>query len=150
VGGKRDTLRSAPIRIQGTVCYVGPARYTLSGHGGTNVPVDMGPSAVVRSRDVTVLLVSRPGPGGTPSMYRCVGLEPQDYRLVVVKSPSGFRADFGFFAEAMIVADTPGAASGNLRSFTYSRASRPLWPLDEIHRRDEAPWTTVQDYEAGA
>jgi microcystin degradation protein MlrC len=128
---------------------VGPARYTLSGHGGTNVPVDMGRSAVVRSGDVTVLLVSRPGPGGTPSMYRCVGLEPQDYRLVVVKSPSGFRADFGAFAEEMIVADTPGAASGNLRAFTYARASRPLWPLDEIRRRDEAAWTTACSFESG-
>lgn len=140
VGGKRDRVFSKPFSVEGVVERLGPARYVLSGHGGRNLPIDMGMSAVVRARDVRLLCVEAPGPGSTPMMYRCVGLEPKEHKVVVVKSPAGFRAEFGPFASLILLADCPGCASPRYERMPYRRISRPLWPIDPVADRTEAPW----------
>lgn len=140
VGGKRDHVFSTPLPVNGTVKSIQPARYVLSGHGGQNLAVNMGISAIVDINDVTLLLVENPGPGSTPQMYRCVGLEPRDFKIVVVKSPTGFRAEFETFAADIILADCPGCASPHYAKLPYHAINRPLWPLDEIDDWRNVPW----------
>jgi microcystin degradation protein MlrC len=139
VGGKRDHVFSSPMEISGTVKSLHEnAGYILTGHGGNNLKIEMGRAAVVQVADVTLLLVEKPGPGSTPLMYRCVGLEPKDFKIVIVKSPAGFRAEFGPFAAEIILSDCPGCASSRFSSLPYRRINRPLWPLDTI-----ADWRAV-------
>jgi microcystin degradation protein MlrC len=139
VGGKRDNVFSRPLGVRGRVLALQPARYVLSGHWG-NSPVDMGMSAAVRVDDVTLLLVEHPGPGSTPSMYRCAGLEPRDFKIVIVKSPAGFRANFESFAAGIILSDCPGCASPRFAEMPFQRINRPLWPLDDIDDRHDVQW----------
>ena len=94
--------------------------------------MDMGQSATVSAGDVVVLLVERPAAGSTPLMYRCVGLEPKDFKIVVVKSPAGFRADFEPFAAGIVLSGCPGCASSDLARLPYKNVTHPLWPLDDI------------------
>ena len=101
----------------------------------------MGRAAVVQVADVTLLLVERPGPGSTPLMYRCVGLEPKGFKVLIVKSPAGFRAEFGPFAADIILSDCPGCASSRFASLPYRKIARPLWPLDPIDDWREVAWT---------
>lgn len=145
VGGKRDRIFSTPLAVSGSVVRLAPARYVLSGHGGHNLPVDMGTGAAIRIRDVTLLLVEAPGPGSTPLMYRCVGLEPTAYKIVVVKSPAGFRAEYGPLASLILLADCPGCASPRYERLPYRRISRPLWPLDQIADWRSVPWIGSAD-----
>lgn len=141
VGGKRDHVFSQPLRITGKVVSLhDKAGYVLTGHGGNNLKIDMGRAAVIQVADVTLLLVERPGPGSTPLMYRCVGLEPRDYKIVIVKSPAGFRAEFGPFAADIILSDCPGCASSRFSSLPYRKISRPLWPLDKIDDWRAVDW----------
>ncbi len=141
VGGKRDNVFSKPLKISGTVKSLHPkAGYVLTGHGGNNLKIDMGRAAVVQMADVTLLLVEKPGPGSTPLMYRCVGLEPKDFKVVIVKSPAGFRAEFGPFAADIILSDCPGCASTRFSSLPYRRINRPLWPLDQIDDWRAVDW----------
>jgi microcystin degradation protein MlrC len=141
VGGKRDHVFSQPLAVRGQVLACGqPARYILrGGHLGDALEIDMGTSAIVRLGDVTLLLVERPGPGSTPLMYRCVGLEPKDFKIVIVKSPAGFRAEFEPFAAGIILSACPGCASPLLERLPYRRLSRPIWPLDPI----DDDWRTI-------
>jgi len=67
-----------------------------------------------------------------PSLYRSQGIEPKDKAIVVVKSALGFRAEYGPFASRIIMVDTPGASSPNLRRMPYRRVPRPIHPLDAI------------------
>jgi microcystin degradation protein MlrC len=139
VGGKRDHVFSRPLPVAGRVASLHrKAGYVLTGHGGNNLRISMGRAAVVRLADVTLLLVEKPGPGSTPLMYRCVGLEPRDFKVVIVKSPLGFRADFGPFAADIILSDCPGCASSRFSSLPFRKIARPLWPLDRIRN-----WRTV-------
>ncbi len=140
VGGKRDNVYSKPLPINGLVKALQPARFTLSGHLGDNLPIDMGLSATVRVGDVDLLLVEKTGPGSSPQMYRCVGLEPKDYKIVIVKSPGGFRADFEPFAAGIVLSSCPGCASPQLAQMEYKHISRPVWPLDTIDDWRQVEW----------
>jgi microcystin degradation protein MlrC len=60
-----------------------------------------------------------------------VGLEPQDAKIVVVKSPTLFRANYGEIAHDMILVDAPGLSNGNLRRLPFKHLTRPFFPLDE-------------------
>ena len=140
VGGKRDTVFSKPLKVKGEVLTLKPARYILSGHLGDRLPIDMGRSAAVRLGDVTLLLVEKTGPGSSPEMYRCVGLEPKEFKLVVVKSPAGFRADFDPFAAGIVLSACPGCASPRLDGLPFRKIDRPLWPLDRFEDRNEPDW----------
>jgi microcystin degradation protein MlrC len=146
VGGKRDRVFSQPMMITGRVAALHDhAGYVLTGHGGNNLKIDMGRAAVIRVADVTLLLVEKPGPGSTPLMYRCVGLEPKDFKVVVVKSPQGFRAEFGPFAADIILSDCPGCASSRFDRLPYRIINRPLWPLDPIDDWRKVAWIRRDD-----
>ncbi len=141
VGGKRDRVFSQPMMITGQVAALhDQAGYVLTGHGGNNLKIDMGRAAVIRVADVTLLLVEKPGPGSTPLMYRCVGLEPKNFKVVIVKSPQGFRAEFGPFAADIILSDCPGCASSRFDRLPYRIINRPLWPLDPIDDWSKVAW----------
>lgn len=144
VGGKRAPSYYSPVEVEGTVESISAARYILTGHGGVNLPIDMGTGAVIRAADVTILLVESAGPGGTPLMYRCVGLEPTDYKIVVVKSPAGFRAEYGGFASMVLLSDCAGCASPRLSELPFTRISRPLIPIDILKRRIDATWSKTR------
>ena len=140
VGGKRDSVFSKPLHVEGDVISIKSAKYVLSGHGADNLPIDMGISAAVKVKDVTLLLVERTGPGSSPLMYRCVGLEPKNNKIVVAKSPAGFRADFGPFASDIVLSSCPGCASPRLQELPYRNISRPVWPMECIEDWREVAW----------
>ena len=109
-GGRRDSVFSRPLRVR--------APWFVSDRSATCFPGTAGrisPSIWEKARpcagDVTILFVEHPGPGSTPMMYRCAGLEPADFKIVIVKSPAGFRAEFEPFAAGIVLSDCPGCAS---------------------------------------
>lgn len=140
IGGRYAPQFSKPVHVKGTVEKIVEMKWTLNGHIGNNLPIDMGLGAVVKSGDTTILLVERSGPGSSPVLYETAGLDPRNFGIVVAKSPSGFRADYGSFTAEILLADTDGCAPGNLHRLTFDRVHRPLWPLNDIASMDEARW----------
>ena len=90
IGGKRGPY-SAPVAAVAQVEALGEVRFTLSGHGGHNLSVDMGRMAQVRVGDTTIVLVEKTGPGSTPLVYEAAGCDPRAYKIVLAKSPEGYR-----------------------------------------------------------
>lgn len=140
VGGKRDSVYCAPLRVQGVVERLGPLEYVLSGHGGDNLRVNMGNAAVIRSRDVTLLLTEHTGPGSSPLMYRAMGLEPTQFKIVVAKSPEGFRRDYESFAAGILYCTAPGCSNPILTELGYTNVTRPVHPVSEMEDISEASW----------
>lgn len=139
IGGRLSRF-CAPVRFTGRVEKLLDVKWVLDGHIARNLPIDMGGGAVVRSGDVTVLLCERSGPGSSPRLYECAGLDPRQFRIVVAKSPAGFRADYEPFAAKILLADCPGPAAPHWDRLPFHHVNRPLWPLDPIESPDEAPW----------
>ena len=66
----------------------------------------------------------------TDELFRSHGIDPAQMKIVVVKSPAGFRAAYGPIAKDMMVVDTPGVSTANLNTLPWRRVQRPIYPLD--------------------
>ena len=62
LGGKRDSRFSTPLPAAVRVARLFDARFVMSGHLARNLPIDMGPSAVLRIGNVHIVVTSRSGP----------------------------------------------------------------------------------------
>jgi len=132
IGGYYDKVNRQTMFIRGTVRSISDGVHVLRGSQYTGITVDMGRTAVIDIGPVSVVVSEKPCVMIDPSLYRSQGIEPKDKAIVVVKSALGFRAEYGPFASRIIMVDTPGASSPNLRRMPYRRVPRPIHPLDAI------------------
>lgn len=107
----------------------GPAIFANSADN-TGLEVNMGRTVVLQIGGIHLVTCELKSMTIDPALYRSVGLEPAEARIVVVKTASGFRSGYADLAQAIYILDTPGYCPPNLRSLTYARAPRPLYPLD--------------------
>lgn len=132
VGGKRDHISNSPARVLGRVHRLIEGGYFIfRGQFNTGVRCDMGRVAILQAGGVMILIPELMVNTADPEVYRSVGLEPLDARIVVVKSPTLFRANYSEIAHDMILVDAPGLSSGNLRQLPFTHLERPFYPLDE-------------------
>jgi microcystin degradation protein MlrC len=132
LGGVRDRRFSEPLTLTVRVAELFDARFVLSGHLARNLPIDMGPSAVLTRGSVRVVVTSRTGPHFAPELFRAGGLDPFAAAVLVAKSPCGFRAAYQDRAKAILLVRAPGCAPSDFWRYDYHRIPRPLWPWDEI------------------
>ena len=140
LGGKIDRINSKPVRVTGKVKLIFDGRWTAWGRGyNTGIETSMGRAVVLEVGKVLILVAERPAMTVDPSLYRSVGIEPQRLKIVVVKSPNGFRAEYAPIARKILLVDTPGISSANLRQLRYRRVPRPIWPLDRRMKYTAGP-----------
>jgi microcystin degradation protein MlrC len=131
VGGARDARYSTPVTLAGRVRTLSDGRFTFSDRKSRGAEGQMGRAAVIEAGRVAVLVTERPAFTFDPALYRAVGLEPADARIVVVKSPLQFRDGYAAMARALWVVDTPGPSTARLDRLAWHRVSRPLFPFDD-------------------
>jgi microcystin degradation protein MlrC len=90
----------------------------------------MGNCAVIQAGQVSILITSNSVFTVDPEMYRAVGLEPKDAKIVVVKSHIQFRAGYDDIAKEIILLDSPGMSSDHLEALPFKRIPRPMYPFD--------------------
>jgi microcystin degradation protein MlrC len=141
LGGKRDRRFSTPMTITTQVAGLFDARFVLSGHLARNLPIDMGPSAVLRRDNVHIVVTSRSGPHFAPELFRAAEFDPFAASVLVAKSPCGFRAAYAAHARKILLVKAPGCAPANFHHYEYRNIPRPLWPWDES--RDWVPAPSI-------
>ena len=130
LGGKSD---GAPLRVTAVVERLSDGRFTLTGPMGKGNPADLGPSALIRiAPGVRVVVVSRKMQGHDQALFRFIGIEPKEQKIVAVKSSVHFRADFQPIASEVIVVAAPGpvVADPAVLPFTNLRPGLRLRPGD--------------------
>jgi microcystin degradation protein MlrC len=132
LGGIRDSQFSRPLPMTVQVAGLFDARFVMSGHLAKNLPIDMGPSALLRQGNVHLLVTSRSGPHFAPELFQSAGLDPFAASVLVAKSPCGFRAAYQQRAEKILLVETHGCAPSDFRHYDYRHIPRPLWPWDAI------------------
>jgi len=130
VGGKRDFRFSKPVSVTGQVLCVTEGPITDDGGFTAKALADTGAIVLLGIDNVRLVLTDRLVHGPQPSLFRKVGVEPFDAKIVAVKSGIGYRVTYGHVAKAVIVADCPGALSGNLNNYDFQRIPRPIFPID--------------------
>lgn len=131
VGAALDRRFHAPIPLAGTVERLDDRPVLLTGPSYTGTEMSMGAFAVLRTGQLSVLLTERPAFTLDPATFLHAGLDPAEADVVVVRSANGFRAAFPQqSAAAAALLDLPGASTPRLTYLDFTRAPRPLYPLD--------------------
>lgn len=122
VGGKLDTVFSAPYHIRGKVTFLTETTPENSGPGEKR-------PAVVEVDGVTLVLLNRRRSFTSPRDFREVGIDPLAHKIVVVKLGYLFQG-LRDIAPATIMALTPGFAYQVVENLPYENVRRPVYPLD--------------------
>jgi microcystin degradation protein MlrC len=130
VGGKTDDLHGDPVEVEGRVRLLCDGHWVHEGPENAGVPVDMGPTAVLRCGGVTLALTSHKSMPGDQQQLKSIGIDPIRQHIIVVKAAVRWRGGFGPIATHAVYADTPGLGSVDLRRFPYQHIRRPIFPLD--------------------
>jgi microcystin degradation protein MlrC len=136
MGGKGSRLDAGPVEIEvevishsdGKFDLEDPQSHLASMSGGS---FDMGPCAVVRHKDLTILLTSIKTPPFDLGQWRSQGLEPSSFSVIGVKAAVAHRRAYDPIATQMIWVNTPGPCSSQLSTLPYQKIRRPIYPLDE-------------------
>ncbi len=118
-----------PLQLTGVVRRVGSGHMVLKDFFMPEF--DMGRTAVFEVGQVTILVSEQAGIGGNhPAVYRAFGIEPEDCRMVVLKTASNFQY-FTPFASKVIRVDTVGPTQSDIKALKWERIPRPMYPLEE-------------------
>ncbi len=131
LGGRSEVPGDAPFETDAIVRRLGDGSFTCTGpfYGGNRM--QLGPMALLAlPGGVQVAVASRKVQAADREMFRHLGIEPADCRILALKSSVHFRADFGPIAGEVLVAAAPGpvAADPGILAFTRLRpgvAQRP-------------------------
>ena len=131
IGGKFDRKNSKPVKVTGYVRLISDGRWTARGRGyNTGIETSMGRTVVLEVGAVKILIAERSAMTVDPELFRSQGIDPVYMKIVVVKSPNGFRAAYESIAKGIFIVDTPGVSTAKLRSLPFQRVPRPIYPLD--------------------
>ncbi len=124
--GGRSWPADAPFVTTLLVERLGDGRFTCTGPFYKGAAMELGPMALVRidGTPVRVVLASRKVQAADQEMFRHLGVEPKDQRILVLKSSVHFRGDFEPIAAHVLVARAPGPVIADPADLPY-RNLRP-------------------------
>lgn len=129
LGGKVDSLFSQPVHLS--------ARVAATSQGVTVNLADRGicdlrRTALLEVDQVKIVVLDhRSFAINHPVLYRHLGLDVSEAKLVVVKTASNFQF-FRPWCQAIIRVDSPGMTQSDLTAFDWKRLPRPIYPLDAL------------------
>ena len=134
LGGRVDMpqidLPGRPLTVTGKVTRITDGQFTVTGPMATGTRVRMGPTAVLDTGAVQIVVSEgRSEPFDTGVFTHC-GIDPRRKRYVLIKSRQHFRAGFEPIARHIVLCDGDGVTSSDLRLFTYRNRRRPLFPFE--------------------
>lgn len=140
IGGRGSRFDAGPLTLTVELLSRGDGRFQLEdrhSHLATMCgdAFDMGPCAVVRHGEVTILLTSTKTPPFDLGQWRSQGIEPTKFSVIGAKAAVAHRRAYERIAARLWSVDTPGPCSSNLRRFNWQHLRRPRYPLDDAPAR---------------
>ena len=122
IGGKR-LPGDSPVETTARVLRARTDPWVGVGAMKAGMPIDLGPVALleIEPSGVLVAVASRVAQTIDSSIFRHLGLVPEDLPIIAVKSSVHFRADFTPMAEAILVAKAPGPVAIDHSELAYRR-----------------------------
>jgi microcystin degradation protein MlrC len=121
LGGKSGIPGDSPFKETFIVEKLSDGNFPAPGpfYGGRMMK--MGLSACLRIGDVRVVVASHKTQLADQAMYRYVGIEPTEQKILVNKSSVHFRADFEPIAEKLLICAAPGAMPADPADLPWTR-----------------------------
>jgi len=137
LGGRGSRLDPGPVELEVTLVSRSDGRFTLedlNSHLAAMVGryVNMGPSAVVRHRGITILLNTYKTAPFDLGQWRSQGIDPESFAVIGVKAAVAHRRAYDSIATASYTVHTRGPCVSDPRGLPYKRVRRPVFPLDDM------------------
>jgi len=137
IGGKGSPLDPGPVTLDVELISRSDGVFELEDHhshlvGSLGKIIDMGPSAVVRHKGLTILLTSKKLPPFDLGQWRSQGVNPEELTMVGIKAAVGHRVAWEPIASASFTVTTSGPCTSDISRLPYTRLRRPVFPLDTL------------------
>jgi microcystin degradation protein MlrC len=137
LGGRADMpaidRRGEPLTVTGRVRTLSDGEWIVRGPMYTGVKVSMGPSAVLDTGSVQIVVVSRHHEPWDQGVFTSLGIDPKTKRYLLLKSRIHYRAGFAPLARATITLDGEGVTTSDNDRLRFERVRRPVFPLDRLN-----------------
>ncbi|HLJ21373.1 MAG TPA: M81 family metallopeptidase, partial [Stellaceae bacterium] len=141
LGGRSDMpsvkLKGAPLTITGRVRTLTDGEWVVRGPMYTGVTVRMGPTAVLDTGTMQLVIVSRHHEPWDIGVFTSVGIDPRTKRYLLLKSRIHYRAGFAPLGRATITLDGEGVTTSDNTKLDYANVRRPIFPLDRLNAPPE-------------
>jgi microcystin degradation protein MlrC len=138
VGGKTKMpaipAESPPLILTGIVKTISNGRYRNRGPMGRGVQMDMGPTVVLDTGKVEVVLISRHVEPSDLNCLSSLGIDPLQKQYVMLKSRIHWRAGLGPMARAVVDCAGVGVCTSDYSQLQFKNVRRPIYPLDLPNR----------------
>lgn len=100
---------------------------------------NFGKTAVIRYKNIFLVVTELPSPAFNPRFYTDMGLSLWKADIVVVKNLFPFRLLYGLYNRKTFNVATAGTTELDVFRLNYQKIPRPIYPLDEIAHWKTAP-----------
>ena len=136
LGGKLDMpaigLKGQPRNVSGHVKLICDGQYRNLGPMSRGTLNDMGPTAVLDTGRVQIVVISNHVEPNDLAAFTAVGIAPTNQRFVMLKSRIHWRAGLRSLAHAVVECAGTGVCSSDYALLGLHKVRRPIYPLDAI------------------
>jgi microcystin degradation protein MlrC len=136
LGGRTDLpsigVRGESLPVTGRVTTLSDGRFVVRGPMYTGVTVQMGPSAVLDTGGMKIVVVSRHHEPWDLGVFTSLGIDPHHMKYLLLKSRIHYRAGFGKLGRHTLTLDGTGVTTSDNSRLTFRQVRRPIYPLDEM------------------
>lgn len=134
VGGKGSSVAEGPLVIDAVFVRASDGLFALedmNSHlaASQGKHFNMGPSVVVTTEGVTILLTSRKTPPFDLAQFRSQGIHPEKLKAIGVKAAVAHRRAYDGIAKGSYTVTTPGPCTSRIETLPYKRLRRPVFPI---------------------
>ena len=122
-GGRLSGDYGEPVQATGVVETLTAGQFENHGPMEVGLPIELGPTAVIRVGAVRIIVTSRNVPANDPAYFELHGIDLADYPLVYIKAKNHFRAAFADKFDAVIDVETRGPAPSDISGLSYQHAA---------------------------
>lgn len=125
IGGKMGPMSGNPLDLTVTVTGLAHGAHQRFGPGRAR----FGDAAALHANGIDIVVNSLRTQTFSPEAFSCVGVDPTQKSILVVKSMQHFYAAFEPIAGKVLYVAAPGTMYPNLAEVPYTRVDRSMWPL---------------------
>ena len=137
LGGKIDMpsigLAGEPLEVRGRVRLISDGRFRNLGPAGTGIEMNLGPTVVLDTARVEIVVISRHHEPNDLNCFLSLGIDPRTRRFLMLKSRIHYRAGFADIARQVIECAGTGVCTSDYDMLDFRNVRRPIYPLDRIN-----------------
>ena len=137
LGGKIDMpsigLAGEPLEVRGRVRLISDGRFRNLGPAGTGIEMNLGPTVVLDTARVEIVVISRHHEPNDLNCFLSLGIDPRKRRFLMLKSRIHYRAGFADIARQVIECAGTGVCTSDYDMLDFRNVRRPIYPLDRIN-----------------